>query len=82
MDCDLLESCYSKCLRLASSNGLKSIAFCCISTGEYCFPNEKAAEIAIKTVGSFLNSNENKGVKVVFNVFKEEDNEIYNRMLS
>lgn len=81
-DCDLLASCYKECLKLACRNGLKSIAFCCISTGEYRFPNEKAARIAIKTVHDFLNSNENKGIKVIFNVFKEEDREIYTRLLS
>lgn len=76
-----LASCYLECLLLASKNGLNSIAFCCISTGEYRFPNEAAAKIAIKVVEEFLNSNENKGIKVIFNVFKEEDNAIYNRLL-
>lgn len=77
-----LASCYNECLLLASKNGLRSIAFCCISTGEYRFPNEAAAKIAIKVVEEFLNSSDNNGMKVIFNVFKEEDNAIYRRLLS
>lgn len=56
-NCDELASCYQECLKLAKEKGLKSIAFCCISTGEFHFPNEKAAEIAIKTVRQFLKEN-------------------------
>lgn len=79
-DCDLLASCYYQCLKLASENNLNSIAFCCISTGEYRFPNEKACEIAIDVVTKYLN--ENKGIKVIFNVFKEEDNRLYHSKFS
>lgn len=77
-DCMLLVSCYRSCLDLAVQNHLKSIAFCCISTGEFHFPNDKAAEIAIETVKAFqLKSN----IKVVFNVFKDMDYEIYKKLL-
>lgn len=80
-DCRLLENCYNSCLDLADKNGIKSIAFCCISTGEFHFPNEKAAEIAIKTVKEYLSRNKN-GTEVIFNVFKDEDKRIYRRLLS
>ena len=79
-DCDLLASCYRSCLELAEQNGIKSIAFCCISTGEFHFPNDAAAEIAIKTVKDFKR-NTNGKIKVVFNVFKELDYEIYRELL-
>ena len=81
-DCGLLESCYRSCLELAAGHGLKSIAFCCISTGVFHFPNDKAAEIAIKTVKEFLKSDKTSIEKVIFNVFKDEDREIYERILS
>ena len=55
-DCRLLADCYRNCLELADNKGLESLAFCCISTGEFRFPHEKAAEIAITTVLDFLNS--------------------------
>jgi O-acetyl-ADP-ribose deacetylase (regulator of RNase III) len=79
-DCDLLASCYTSCLLLAEKNDIDSIAFCCISTGEFHFPNEKAAEIAIQTVQKFIAETQSK-VKVIFNVFKETDYEVYNRLL-
>lgn len=79
-DCDLLVSCYRSCLELAEENKIKSIAFCCISTGEFHFPNEKAAEIAIRTVTQFIADRQSK-VKVIFNVFKNEDYKIYKRLL-
>lgn len=75
-----LESCYSSCLNLALKSGVKSLAFCCISTGEFHFPNEEAARIAVGTVDKFLRKND--GMKVIFNVFKEVDYEIYKRLLS
>ena len=75
-----LESCYRSCLELAHSRGLKSIAFCCISTGEFHFPNERAAEIAIKTVNEFKARTQSE-IKVIFNVFKDYDYEIYFRLL-
>lgn len=79
-DCELLASCYRSCLELADANGCKSIAFCCISTGEFHFPKDKAAEIAIKTVKDFL-AEYDSIEKVIFNVFKEEDHVIYKRLL-
>lgn len=79
-DCDLLASCYRSCLELAEQNGIKSIAFCCISTGEFHFPNDTAAEIAIKTVKDFMRYSQSK-IKVVFNVFKDTDYEIYRELL-
>lgn len=79
-DRELLASCYRTCLELAESNGLHSVAFCCISTGEFRFPNELAAEIAIQTVGEWQRQNPEK-IKVIFNVFKDSDYEIYKRLL-
>ena len=79
-DCELLESCYRSCLKLAAENALESVAFCCISTGEFHFPNEQAAEIAIQAVEAFLNQ-KTSVKKVIFNVFKECDKEIYRRLL-
>lgn len=80
-DCELLQSCYRSCLNLAKKNNLQSIAFCCISTGVFCFPNEKAAQIAVTTVKEFL-AKEKSQIKVVFNVFKNEDYEIYKKLFS
>lgn len=79
-DCELLKSCYRSCLSLARECGLKSVAFCCISTGVFCFPAEKAAEIAVETVKEFQAENPGIG-KVIFNVFKDEDKKIYERLL-
>lgn len=79
-DCDLLKSCYESCLKLAEEKGISSIAFCCISTGEFHFPNEEAAKIAVHTVKEFLKRN-TKVKKVVFNVFKDMDKEIYEQLL-
>jgi O-acetyl-ADP-ribose deacetylase (regulator of RNase III) len=77
---ELLASCYRSCLELAEENGVESIAFCCISTGVFMFPNDKAAEIAVRTVKEYLDSH--AGIKkVVFNVFKDVDLEIYEKIL-
>ena len=76
----LLSSCYESCLRTAEEHGVKSIAFCCISTGVFMFPNEKAAQIAVQTVREFKEKT-NSGIQVIFNVFKEEDERIYRRLL-
>ena len=76
----LLESCYRSCLELAETYGIKSIAFCCISTGEFHFPNESAAEIAVKTVRDYMKSG-NSQIEVIFNVFKEIDYDIYGKLL-
>ncbi|MBP2652124.1 MAG: hypothetical protein H6Q74_2949, partial [Firmicutes bacterium] len=78
--CVELASCYQACLSLAEEHGIASIAFCCISTGEYHFPRQKAAEIAVQTINDFLCTNE-KLQKVVFNVFTQEDWGIYKNLL-
>ena len=80
-DRELLASCYRSCLELAAENGLESVAFCCISTGEFHFPNEQAAEIAVETVKQFMNT-KTSVEKVIFNVFKDMDREIYARLLN
>ena len=78
---ELLASCYRSCLHLGAEHGLRSIAFCCISTGEFHFPNKEAAEIAVREVRAFLAQNKSME-RVVFNVFKDEDRAIYERLLS
>ena len=79
-DQTLLASCYRACLELAAEKGLESVAFCCISTGEFHFPNELAAEIAIQTVREFL-TKQTSVKKVIFNVFKDLDRTIYEKHL-
>ena len=76
-----LASCYRSCLQLANAYNLHSIAFCCISTGEFRFPNEEAAQIAVDTVRTYLKESNSK-IKVVFNVFKDIDYDIYDKLLS
>ncbi len=78
--CRQLADCYRSCMELAAGNGLKSIAFCCISTGEFHFPQKKAAEIAVQTVTEFLQT-DTQTEKVIFNVFKQEDYDIYKAIL-
>ena len=79
-DKELLASCYRSCLELAAENGLESVAFCCISTGEFHFPNDLAAEIAVRTVKEFLKK-QTSVKKVIFNVFKDLDKAIYKKLL-
>ena len=79
-DKELLASCYRSCLELAAEKGLESVAFCCISTGEFHFPNQLAAEIAVQTVKEFLKT-QTSVKKVFFNVFKDMDKKIYERLL-
>src|SRR5699024_1496616 len=79
-DKELLASCYQSCLELAERNGLKSIAFCCISTGEFHFPNDKAAQIAVETVKRYKEQAHSK-IEVIFNVFKELDYNVYRELL-
>ena len=79
-DRTLLSSCYRSCLALAAEHGLESVAFCCISTGEFHFPNEEAAQIAVSTVRESLRR-DSSVKKVIFNVFKDADREIYMRLL-
>lgn len=85
----LLASCYRSCLETAWENGIESIAFCCISTGEFHFPNRKAAQIAVGTVREFLRERAGQAPagesavvkKVIFNVFKDVDRQIYEELL-
>ncbi len=75
-DRELLASCYRSCLELARQNKIRSVAFCCISTGEFHFPNALAAEIAVNTVRQYKGD-----IKVIFDVWKDVDYEIYRELL-
>ena len=75
-----LADCYRSCLNLAAAYGLRSVAFCCISTGEFHFPNRLAAEIAIMTVEEWQKENPDQ-MEVIFNVFKDNDYKIYRQLL-
>ena len=75
-----LENCYLNCLHKADETGLKSIAFCCISTGVFGYPKEEAAKLAVKTVKNYL-AKSGGNLKIIFNVFTEADYEIYKRIL-
>ena len=75
-----LASCYRSCLALADKNNIESVAFCCISTGVFMFPNERAAEIAVQTVKEYKQQTHSE-IKVIFNVFKEFDEQIYQNLL-
>lgn len=79
-DENLLVSCYRQCLKTADEYNLKSIAFCCISTGEFHYPNDKAAQTAVDTVEKYK-AETNSKIKVIFNVFKKTDYEIYQKLL-
>ena len=79
-DKELLAACYRSYLELAEQNNLKSIAFCCISTGEFHFPNDKAAQIAVETVTQYKKQTHSE-IEVIFNVFKELDYNIYRELL-
>lgn len=78
----VLASCYTSCLDLARKKHCRSLAFCCISTGEFHFPAEEAARIAISTVTDWLDAHPQHEIKVIFNVFTERDHDIYTRYLS
>ena len=73
-----LASCYRSCLETAEQHGLESVAFCCISTGEFHFPRDEAAQIAIQTVLAYQ---KHSAIKVIFNVFQEFDERLYQRLL-
>ena len=79
-DRELLASCYRSCLEMVAENNLESVAFCCISTGEFHVPNEQAAQIAVETVKEFLKA-QTSVKKVIFNVFKDLDKAIYEKLL-
>ena len=78
---ELLASCYKSCLNIAEENGVKSIALCCISTGVFMFPNQRAAEIAVETVRNWLDET-GSDMKIVFNVYKDIDLNIYEKLLN
>lgn len=79
-DCDLLADCYQSCLELAAGNNVRSVAFCCISTGVFHFPQRRAAEIAVETVRQFLETDSSID-RVIFNVFTDRDLAIYQKLL-
>jgi O-acetyl-ADP-ribose deacetylase (regulator of RNase III) len=79
---DQLSSCYTSCLDLAEANELTSVAFCCISTGVFHFPNAKACSVAVDTVRSWFEEHHGSEMKVLFNVFKEEDFDLYSKEIS
>lgn len=79
-DEQLLASCYRSCLTAAEEHNLKSLAFCCISTGEFHFPNQRAAEIAVQTVNDYKKQTQSS-IDIIFNVFKETDYRIYQNLL-
>lgn len=82
-DRELLASCYRYCLDLAAAHDLRSVAFCCISTGEFHYPNREAAQVAINTVRAFKSEQPNHSqMKVIFNVFKPVDEHIYRDLLA
>ena len=76
----LLRSCYTSCLALAEENGVRSLAFCCISTGVFGFPQQAAAEIAVSSVREYKQRTGSR-MKIIFNVFKDEDRRIYESLL-
>lgn len=76
-----LASCYQKVLDLCQEQNLRTVAFCCISTGVFCFPNDRAAEIAVETVTRWLEQNNGQIDRVIFNVFKDEDLALYEKLL-
>ena len=77
-----LADCYRNTLDMCLENGLKSVAFCCISTGVFHFTNKRAAEIAVNTVSNWMDEYPGQMERVIFNVFKDEDKDIYERLLS
>lgn len=77
-----LKSCYENTLKCCMENQIKTVAFCCISTGEFCFPNDEAAKIAVETVTAVLEKNSSSFDRIVFNVFKDLDKELYENLLT
>lgn len=77
----LLSLCYKSCLNLVVENNIESVTFCCISTGEFKFPNDLAVDIALSSVNDFLKENKELNIKIVFNVFKDIDYELYNKKI-
>ena len=82
MLCQDLRNCYENVLECCLEHHIKSVAFCCISTGEFHFPNDKAAEIAVETVTGFLEKHDNCIERVIFNVFKDNDLKLYEKLFN
>ena len=76
-----LEDCYTNTLDMCLENGLKTVAFCCISTGVFNFPNQRAAQIAVDTVEKWSLVHPDKMDRIIFNVFKDEDKKYYEKLL-
>lgn len=76
-----LHNCYENVLKRAAEHGIKSVAFCCISTGEFHFPNDEAAKIAVDTVTAFLDKNPDAFDRIIFNVFKDTDKYLYEALM-
>lgn len=80
--CQDLQDCYENVLQCCLEHNIQSVAFCCISTGEFHFPNDKAAEIAWKTVSAFLEDHSDHMERIIFNVFKDSDLELYSKIVT
>lgn len=80
--CQDLQNCYENVLQCCLEHNIQSVAFCCISTGEFHFPNDKAAEIAWKTVSAFLEEHSDHIERIIFNVFKDSDLELYSKIVT
>ena len=76
-----LADCYANTLDMCLENGLRSVVFCCISTGVFHFPNQRAAEIAVQTVKKWISEHDGTMDRIIFNVFKDTDRDIYERLL-
>ena len=76
-----LADCYRNTLDMCLDHNLRSVAFCCISTGVFHFPNKRAAEIAVSTVDNWLSQHPGAMERVIFNVFKDEDKKYYEKLL-
>jgi O-acetyl-ADP-ribose deacetylase (regulator of RNase III) len=77
-----LADCYVNVLDMCAENGLRSVAFCCISTGVFRFPNDRAADIAVGSVTQWISDHPEAMDRVVFNVFKDMDRDLYTQRLS
>lgn len=76
-----MRNCYENVLKCCVENGIRTVAFCCISTGEFHFPNDEAAKIAVETVTEYLEENESRFDRIIFNVFKDMDKNLYEKPL-
>ena len=78
---DDMRNCYRNVLQCCVENQIRSVAFCCISTGEFHFPNDEAAKIAVETVTDFLKEHGEEFDRIILNVFKDIDRELYEEEL-